>query len=96
MSIEAIKAIFACDGCDSRFEVELDNAATLPDGWTLTELAIDGARGGPLMSSVQDGMELCEKCTKVADAIGDEDHRPTRDEINAALERAAQRRTVNR
>ena len=87
MSIELIKAVFACDGCGARFEVELDNAATLPEGWTLTELAVDNCRGGPVMSSVQDGMELCEKCTAVADSIGDDDYRPTRDEITAALDR---------
>lgn len=87
MSIVDIIARFSCDGCGARFGVEMDNASTLPDGWTLTELAVDAVRGGPVLCSVQDGMELCAACTAVADSIGEEDHKPTRAEILAALDR---------
>lgn len=87
MSIVEINATFSCDGCGAHFNVDLDNAATLPNGWTLTELAVDAVRGGPVMSSVQDGMDLCAECTAVADAIGEEDHKPTRAEILSALDR---------
>jgi hypothetical protein len=35
--------------------------------------------------SVQAGMHLCSKCTKIADSIEPEEHEPTADEIKAAV-----------
>lgn len=93
MSINVIRASFTCDGCGKPFKVDMDpadkvNPAIFP---TLYDEAVDYVRGGTTSDgefcSVQDGMHLCGECTSVADQIGDEDHVPTRDEINAALDR---------
>lgn len=88
MSIVIIKATVECDACGKQFHTELHNDAKLPEGWTLFELSEDYVRGGVCteggMCSVQADMHLCPACTTKADAIGDENHRPTRAEIVAA------------
>lgn len=86
MSIKHIKAVFECDGCGKEFFVGLDCAEkTRPSLPSLADLAEDTLRGGnPITGecgSVQVDLHLCCSCTRKADAIGDEDHEPTRDEI---------------
>lgn len=86
MAIQHIKAHFECDGCGKLFTVGMDCAdATRPVLPSLADLAEDTLRGGnPITGecgSVQDGLHLCRACTAKADAIGEEDHVPTRDEI---------------
>ncbi|ODN70192.1 hypothetical protein [Methylobrevis pamukkalensis] len=88
MSLRDITARFSCDGCGARFEGYIDPAwrtcEVLPSVFDLAEDAIRGFGPG----SVQADMHLCAACTRVADAIGDEEYLPTRDEIVAALARA--------
>lgn len=86
MAIKSIEARFECDGCGKFFAVGLDPAdatnAALP---SVADLAEDVLRGGNPMTgesgSVQHDLHLCRLCTHKADAIGDEDHQPTRQEI---------------
>ena len=89
MSILLIKATVDCDGCGKQFHTELHNSDELPTGWTLFELAEDYVRGGTCceggMCSVQQEMHLCPHCTTIADNIGDEDYKPTRQEIVDAI-----------
>lgn len=98
MSIIKVRATVECDGCGKQFHSGLaDLASEVPAGWSLHELAEDYVRGGNCdeggMCSVQADMHLCAQCTATADSIGTEDYRPTRAEINAALDRAAQGKT---
>ena len=86
MAITSIKAHFECDGCGDRFWLTLDPAdATKEVLPSIADIAEDTLRGGnPLngeCGSVQHDLHLCRKCTSKADAIGDEDHQPTRQEI---------------
>lgn len=89
MSILLIRATVDCDGCGKQFHTELHNADKLPDGWTLFELAEDYVRGGNCVEgglcSVYHDMHLCPQCTTVADGIGDDDYKPTREEITDAI-----------
>jgi hypothetical protein len=86
MAIKSIEALFECDGCGKSFRVGIDPAdstnAALP---AVADLAEDVLRGGNPMTgecgSVQCDLHLCRSCTGKADAIGEEDHQPTRQEI---------------
>lgn len=86
MSIEKIVAHFRCDGCNEAFLEEMDPArSTCRELPTTYELAEDAIRGNGFQT-IQDGMHLCPKCTKVADNIHeDENKQPTSDEIKKAL-----------
>lgn len=92
MSIVVIKATVDCDGCGKQFHAEMDNADKLPEGWSIHDLATDYVRGGNCaeggMSSVQHDMHLCPQCTVIADSIGEESHKPSREEIVDAIEEA--------
>lgn len=86
MSITSIKAHFECDGCGKRFWVAMDAADKTSEALpSVADLAEDDLRGGNPADgecgSVQCDLHLCRDCTKLADAIGDDDHRPTREEI---------------
>lgn len=86
MTVTKIRAHFECDGCASQFWVQMDMAGqTCKHLPSLIDLAEDELRGGNPedgeCGSVQDDLHLCRKCTRLADDIGDEDHRPTRQEI---------------
>lgn len=83
MSVDWIRAQIECDGCGSRFLVELDPAYTPPAGWSPHDVAEDAVRGGmrvpqkgeiPITgdTSVQEGRMLCPACTRKADAEDDE------------------------
>ena len=89
MSIVLIRATVECDGCGKQFHTDMDNADKLPDGWSIYDLVVDYVRGGNCaeggMCSVQHDLDLCPQCTLVADHIGDEDYKPTRQEITDAL-----------
>lgn len=86
MAFKFIKAHFECDGCGKDFYVGMDAAdetcEALP---SVADLAEDVLRGGnPIVGecgSVQCDLHLCHDCTSKADAIGDEDYAPTRQEI---------------
>lgn len=85
-----IRACWQCDGCGKAFTVEVDSGWRPPANWTLDEIAKDAVRHGRIpnsekSSSVQHDMVLCGDCTDIADAIGGEDHRATKDEIIAEL-----------
>ena len=86
MAVTAIKAHFECDGCGKNFFCEMDGANktcwALPSVHDLAEATLRG--GNPISGecgSVQCDLHLCASCTRKADAIGEEDHHPTRDEI---------------
>jgi hypothetical protein len=56
------------------------------EGWAVFDYADEAVTNGNACrdggcSSVQDGLQLCPNCTRIADAIGDENHKPTRSEI---------------
>lgn len=87
-----IRACWQCDGCGKDFQVDVDTGWTPPAGWCTTTIAEDAVRHGVIVplkghalmghsSSVQHDLVLCGECTNIADSIGDEDYRPTRDEI---------------
>ena len=86
MALQSIEAQFECDGCGKTFAVGMDAAdatcAALP---ALADLAEDALRGGNPVAgesgSVQQDLHLCRSCTRKADAIGDDAHVPTRQEI---------------
>ena len=96
MSISVIRATVVCDGCGKQFRVDLDPARK---AWerrqSIHSFALDAIRGGTSADgefcSLQDGLELCETCTSVADGIrpDDENYSPSADEIHAALEQSA-------
>lgn len=86
MAFKSIRAHFECDGCGTEFFVGMDVADETGEALpSLADLAEDTLRGGnPIIGecgSVQHDLHLCRKCTSKADAIGDEDHAPTRQEI---------------
>jgi hypothetical protein len=101
MAIHWIRAAWQCDGCGKDFVVAIDPATKIPEGWDLVEVARDAIRGGEVVtqtgkhttttsgllgsSSVQHDMNLCPRCTSIADDIGDENYQPTKDEIERAL-----------
>lgn len=93
MSVVVIKATIECDGCGKQFHTELHNSDKLPENWTLFELAEDYVRGGNCveggMSSVYHDLQLCPQCTSIADSIGEEDYKPSRQEIVEAIEMAS-------
>lgn len=86
-----IRAEIECDTCGKPFQIKIDEGWCPPAGWSMHDVAIDSVRsgytpdGGILhTSSVQHDMALCPACTSKADAIGDDDYQPTRDEVMAA------------
>jgi hypothetical protein len=86
MAITSIRAHFECDGCGDRFWLEIDAAGETSDHTpSIADLAEDTLRGGNPSDgecgSVQHDLHLCHDCTKKADAIGDEDTQPTRQQI---------------
>lgn len=83
MRVEWIKASVQCDACGRHFVQRVDPGRLIPEGWDLMDVIRDEIRGGALSAcpSVQVGMVLCATCTTKADAIGDEDYQPTREEI---------------
>jgi hypothetical protein len=85
MSVVRIEAVIACDGCGSKFMVDVDAAYKPPQGWSMWDVAQDAVRGGLDGGSIQGDIMLCLKCTKIADAYGPEDRNLTADEVRAAL-----------
>jgi len=86
MSLIKIEAIFSCDGCGNRFTANLDPAGKLSDSWTLFDQAVDTIKNGILAYSVEAGMHLCSKCTKLV--CRDKrfvDRDPTEEEIEQLL-----------
>lgn len=86
MGFKHIKAFFECDGCGKEFYVGMDAAEETSEASpSVADLAEDTLRGGnPVVGecgSVQCDLHLCHECTGKADAIGDENHAPTRQEI---------------
>lgn len=97
MPFLSLKAAIECDGCGTHFVVDMDLGDDLPSGWDLPMLIKDQVRGGhcthldkrldPGFCSVQHDMMLCGRCTRIADAIGDDDeYQPTKAEIESAIE----------
>jgi hypothetical protein len=84
VSVRGIRASVECDACGEPFHVDLDPAMEI-NGASLMDAAEQEIADDFALSSVQDGLHLCQKCTKVADRIGPEDHQPTRDEILEAV-----------
>lgn len=87
-----MRACWECDGCGKDFVVEVDPGRSPPKEWDLIEIAKDAVRGGEIVppkgarliqgsSSVQRALVLCGDCTRIADAIGDENYKPTQQEI---------------
>lgn len=82
MSIRCVTAKMECDACGTTFEVRLDPADKAPD--SIAD-AVDEEIRTLFEFSIQHDMHLCDSCTKKADAIGDEDYQPTREEILQAV-----------
>ena len=90
-----IRASVECEGCGTHFEVSIDEGLTVPDGWDMIDV-VDNAvcsgdtpKGGFLDScSMTADMPLCPACTRKADAIGDDEHNPTREEVLQATAKA--------
>lgn len=75
MKLIEVRATFECDGCGRQFSVEVDPAASAPQGWDMMNVAIDAVRGsvgyksriGSGPSSVQNDKCLCGDCTRKED-----------------------------
>jgi hypothetical protein len=91
-----VRACWQCDGCGKNFVVEIDPGWKPPAEWDIDDIAKDAVRGGEVVemtkhgtikfgivgsSSIQHDMVLCRDCTRIADGIGDDDYRPSKDEI---------------
>lgn len=75
--IQHIESQFSCDDCGTEFIVKLDPVWTLPDGWSLFDIAEDAIRRGLSYSDAAeyvvgrdsycgrvdaDGRHLCRRC----------------------------------
>ena len=83
MTLQAIKATFACDGCGRRFTMDIDPASEVRLGSQLFEHVEDALRGGEFngyvggshreaaqstySTSCQHGKHLCPSCTEAVD-----------------------------
>ena len=81
--VESVKANIQCEGCGNYFKLSLDPGRDWPAGWDIVAMIRETLLNGSTMvgPSYQADMVLCVSCTAAADAIGDEDHLPTRAEI---------------
>ena len=61
MSIVSITAVFRCDDCNVRFEVYMDPAEKVTEGWCLMEEAEEQYRNWG-DGSVVDDKHLCADC----------------------------------
>lgn len=89
--VESVKANVQCEGCGNYFRVSLDPGRDWPAGWDIVDMIKETLLNGSIMSSpsYQADMVLCVPCTNAADAIGDDDYQPTREEIlRATAEKA--------
>ena len=81
MAVLSITAPIECDECGAHFATDMDEARTVPSGWSLWDAAVDTVRGGSVNGSsifngscsVQDGRMLCIECTNKADAEFDDE-----------------------
>ena len=89
MSVVWIRAHIACDGCDEKFSIDLDEAYRPPHRWSLFDIVEDALRGGP-EGTIQGGLMLCRKCTRIVDEDPSvpEDRSATHDEVTRILSRA--------
>lgn len=81
--IESVKANVQCEGCGNYFKVSLDPGRDWPAGWDIPDMIQETLQNGGILQSpsYQADMALCIGCTNAADAIGDDDYLPTREEI---------------
>ena len=86
MAIVKITAIFLCDGCDTRFETDLDPGTTVTAGQQLLEEAEEFLGCGPNEGLSLYNMHLCRECACIANDVrpGNIEFAP-RDEIVNAL-----------
>lgn len=80
MSLNFLRAHFACDECGTQFSVEMEASYQPPSSWSLFDCAVDAVRGSNGyeearnkdilgFSSVQDDKHLCAACTEKVDAL---------------------------
>lgn len=88
MRVNWIRAEVECDGCGKPFHVKMDEGRTITRDIDMMDVVADEVRAGYTPNggiidtcSMQHDMALCPACTRKVDAIGDDDHEPTRDEI---------------
>jgi hypothetical protein len=87
MSVRLVKATIECDACGELFKVDLDPAEKVDSQTTIMDRIEEAIKDDFLISSIIDDLQLCQKCTKVADNIkpDDDEYRPTRDEVLEAI-----------
>jgi hypothetical protein len=92
MSITDVEARVDCDGCGKQFSVLLDTASGKKVYDEVIEQLHSGGSRGRVgekgVVSYQQGLMLCPSCTRVVDAIGADDHLPTKQEIEETIGKA--------
>lgn len=93
MAIKRVKAILECDACGKEFSFDLDPAE--PVKKDIADEIDQVIRAGRFDGSIQDGLQLCNDCTRIADNILDpydpddeelaENYQPKREEILRAV-----------